>query len=413
MKQILVLLIGEILEDPRVYRISTALADSGARVTVACTNPSERPASEEHKGLIIRRFPHRSEFFIKRLYNWMKSTLHPGVGRAIGRGHEDVPSSKFMAGLRNALLSLNFRHFMKSNMKINRLMVEAFRDGAFDLVHCNDFDTLHAGAELKALGAVKELLYDSHEYWPGIGVHGSATNLMIRNEERRGIGKSDYVVTVNPLIADALKNDYNLPATPAVLMNCPYKNAGNDVSLNLHAPVRVVYQGKLQAFRGLDELVMAFEKIDGATLTFSGFGPLEDSLKLLSESLGLTDKVRFLGRFPGEDAVSILEGHDIGIMPFRDVTLNMRFTSPNKLFDYAMAGLAIAASDLPFLRQTVSTHEIGMMIDEATPDGIAATLNSMIADRDALLKFKARSRKAAHAEYTWEQQFGKYPWTLS
>ena len=56
----------------------------------------------------------------------------------------------------------------------------------------------------------------------------------------------------------------------------------NLMLLPLHDPVRVRYQGKLQAFRGLEALALAFRHLDGATLTMSGYGPLEERLKLLA-----------------------------------------------------------------------------------------------------------------------------------
>ena len=67
MKKILVLLIGEVLEDPRVYRTCVSLSEGGADVTVACTNPSQRTERETYKNLSIIRFPHRKEFIIKEI----------------------------------------------------------------------------------------------------------------------------------------------------------------------------------------------------------------------------------------------------------------------------------------------------------------------------------------------------------
>ncbi len=411
MKRALILLIGEILEDPRVLKTARSIAERGVSVTVACTNPSGRSEKEDFEGLVIRRFPHRGEFILKRLYTFLKSRLPSRMGQTLAKGHEDAPSRPLAAWLKNRVLSLNFRHFMGENMAINRKMAAAFRNERFDLVHANDFDTLPAGRELKQCGAADALLYDAHEYWAGIGVHGSVANEQVRVIERDGIEAADHVVTVNPVIAETMQEEYGLTTTPAVVMNCPYHDGGETVEPVIHSPLRVVYQGKLQAFRGLDELVLAFQDIENAELTFSGFGPLEESLKRLAESLGLGDRVHFLGRFKGEDTVTILKEHDIGIMPFRDVTLNMRYTSPNKMFDYAMAGLAIAASDFPFLRQIVVNHGMGVMLDAATPEGIAATLSRMITDKDALLAYKTAARRAALESFTWEKQFAAYPWT--
>ncbi|MBA7562520.1 hypothetical protein ES708_04172 [subsurface metagenome] len=79
-KKVLVLLLWEILEDPRVYKTCRSLCADGAEVTIACTNPSRLPDSERHDGLSIIRFTHPREFFLKRLYIWLQSRLHPRFG---------------------------------------------------------------------------------------------------------------------------------------------------------------------------------------------------------------------------------------------------------------------------------------------------------------------------------------------
>jgi len=156
--------------------------------------------------------------------------------------------------------------------------------------------------------------------------------------------------------------------------------------------------------------VTAFRDIEGAVLTLSGYGPLEESLERLAASLGLSDRVTFAGRYTPAETISILAGHDIGVMPFRDVTDNIRLSSPNKLFDYIMAGLAIASSDLPFIGRVVREHNAGKLFPDTTPGGIADTLNSMIRDRDGLLLFRQNARKAVDAGFSWEHQFRNYPW---
>jgi len=406
-----VLLIGEVLEDPRVYRTCMSLSECGAKVTVACTNPSYRPERETFHNLSIIRFPHRTEFFLKRLYNWLQGRLHTEIGQALARGHEDVPVSSLKAAIRNFALDLNFAHFIKSSEKINRKMLSAFITESFDLIHSNDVDTLFAGRELKRNGAAGALLYDSHEYWAGIGVYGRKSNDVLKEIEKAGIEAADYVITVNPVIAERLKEQYNLKETPSVVMNCPYRYEGELKVDSVFSPVRVVYQGKLQAFRGLAELVSAFEYIEGAKLTLSGYGPLEKSLKLLVKNRGLTDRVVFSGRYDPEETLPMLADNDIGVMPFRDVTLNMKYTSPNKLFDYAMAGLAVAASDLPFLSSTVKGYDMGRLFGEITPESIALILKSMISDTKQLVKYKNNGRKAALKTLCWEEQFrNNYLW---
>jgi len=411
MKRVCVLLVGEVLEDPRVLRTCQSLAAAGAEVTVGCTNPSGRPEAETAGPLSIRRFPHRREFIVKRLYEHLHALVHPRIGRIMAGGHENVPVSPIAARVRNLLVSLNFRRYLTETVRINRAMADAFDRETFDLVHANDVDTLHAGVALKTNGSAKTLVYDAHEYWAGIGVRGSRPNDELRKLEREGCSHADHLVTVSPQIAGRLAEDYDLPVTPSVMLNCPERYDGSVYVDTVHAPVRVVYQGMFKAFRGLAELVEAFSLIDDAELTLSGYGPLENGLRRLTDSLGIADRVHFAGRFyPGEN-MALLAQHDIGVMTFRDVTMNMVYVAPNKLFDYAMAGCAVVGSRMPFLESTIGGYGMGMIFDEITPRGIADTLSRFIVDAEKIRECKQNARAAALETFTWEKQFAaNYPW---
>ena len=424
-KKVLVLLIGEVLEDPRVFKTCVSLCENGADVTVVCTNPSGKPARETCSGFSIIRFPHPKDFMLKRLYNWLQGRIRPEVGRRVSRIHEEVPASPIRAAVRNALLSMNFSHRLRGIRTVNQQIAAAFTRGnvsaarlhddtsagSFDLVHCNDVDTLAVGNTLKRAGIAREVLYDAHEFWPGIGVHGSAPNAALGKLEAAGIAEADYVVTVNPYIADMIRKEYGLADTPAVVMNCPEVYDGPVETDIVHHPVRVLYQGKVQAFRGLENLVLAFRHIGNAELTISGYGPLTERLSLLAASEGIDHKVHVTGRYDPDEALPIICRHDIGVLPFDSVTLSIMYSSPNKLFDYAMGGLAIAASNLPFLKQFIGENGAGMVFEQNDPESIASTIAAMTSDDVKLREFKRNARKAALERYHWGKQFTEnYPW---
>ena len=299
---------------------------------------------------------------------------------------------------------------MKSNLKINCMMASAFTDESFDMVHCNDVDTLFAGSELRRKGAAKALLYDSHEYWAGMGIEGSRSNIALREAEADGIQKADFVVTVNPIIANLLMEQYNLKKSPSVVMNCPYRYDGEINVDDVHTPVRIIFQGKMQAYRGLVKLIYAFKHIKNGVLTMSGYGPLKKRLELIVEEEHISNKIFFTGRFSPEDSIKILRDHDIGIITYEDIIPNNIYSSPNKLFEYAMAGLALVTSNFPFLAQVIKEHDMGKLFEKITPESIAETLNSMISDTEQLKQYKKNARRAAEETFCWEEQFWEnYP----
>lgn len=409
--KVLVLLIGEVLDDPRVYKTCISLRNEGVRVVVGCTNPMKKPVHETVEGLTIFRFPHRGESLLKRIHHLLVRYLPSGEIRFQPPSTDGGTAPALVSRMKSFLYDLNFNHYYRNILLTNELMAWSFRGETFDLVHCNDVETIIAGSELSKGGNTGAALYDAHEYWAGTGTGGSKSSRVLFETEARCIKDMDYVVTVNPLIAGLLKDQHNLESIPSVVMNCPYRYDGEVHTDEIHSPVSVIFQGKMQAFRGLEQLVEAFKLVGNGVLTLSGYGPLEEKLRRLARDARLRNKIRFAGRYLPADSTRILSGHDIGVIPYEDVVLNNRYSSPNKLFDYAMAGLAVAASDLPFIASVVKGCSMGELFTGTDPGSIASTLNRLISDSELLKTCKSNARKAALENFCWETQFaGHYPW---
>ena len=88
-------------------------------------------------------------------------------------------------------------------------------------------------------------------------------------------------------------------------------------------------------------------------------------------------------------------------MADKPVCLNNRFSTPNKLFEYLNAGLAVAASDLPEIRRIVESDDLGALFDPDDPASIAAALRSLTADRQALAAMRRRALAAAAGPQSW------------
>ena len=127
--------------------------------------------------------------------------------------------------------------------------------------------------------------------------------------------------------------------------------------------------------------------------------------------MNVSDKITFTGSYSPEDSINILTVHDIGIIPYEDIVLNNLYSSPNKLFEYAMAGLAVVASNLPFIASVVKGNEMGALLPGTDPESIADTLNSLSSDPEKLMQYKKNARGAALESFSWEEQFeNNYPW---
>ncbi|MBV8162028.1 MAG: hypothetical protein JO265_13990 [Acidimicrobiia bacterium] len=90
---------------------------------------------------------------------------------------------------------------------------------------------------------------------------------------------------------------------------------------------------------------------------------------------------------------------DVGIHPLPAVNRQTRYALPNKLFEYAMAGLAVCVSDAPEMRRVVEQHRLGVTFADAEPATIASAVNSLTSERIAL--FKQNALRAAK-QLSWD-----------
>jgi glycosyltransferase involved in cell wall biosynthesis len=327
----------------------------------------------------------------------------PGVSVRIRR------VSRPMTGRGNAVSRRlrNFRDLGRTRDELARAAIEERPD----LVHANDLDSLPAGIEVKsALGC--PVVYDAHELYVEM-FYPRSTNVVERaavglqrtylaREEARLITRADAVITVNPFIASELAQRYGID-TPEVVLNAPVEEALHEVEFpDVPRPV-FIYQGGLTPGRGLAEMVSAFLASGPGSLVVMGDGPLKDSLAGLAETAVESARVHLVPPVPHADVVSAAARADIGLIPYMPTGLNNLYSSPNKLFDYLHAGLAIIASDLPFLAKTLDETGAGLVVSPGDVSALQEAVNRIGSDEAALSSMKEAARAAA-PRYTWERQ---------
>ena len=196
-----------------------------------------------------------------------------------------------------------------------------------------------------------------------------------------------------------------------VVRNCPWKSPGpngfnlrSQIGIGNDTPL-VVYQGRYDYERGLEELVMAGEYLDRAVIAFRGYGPNEDKLKKIADEKGLTEKkVFFLEPVQMSDLVPALHGADIGVIPYKRSFLDHLFASPNKVFEYLMAGLALLSNDLPEIKRIIRDYRVGSVFTHSEPRLIADAINRLSENHDRLIDMKRNARNTAKETFCWENE---------
>ena len=289
-------------------------------------------------------------------------------------------------------------------LRLARLTVALYRTGRtlgrFDVVHANDLDTLPA-AWLLARASRARLVYDAHELYadqepdpPRLhrGVARALEGVLAR--------RADAVVTVSEPIADELRRRLRLRKAPSVVLNAPERD-DTEPPPRADGPLRAIYQGAMGPGRPLEDLLVAAEHASEVrfTLRVAGADPVA-----LHETAAHLPNVEVVEPVPPDRLVEALRGYDLGLIVNRPVTRNDELVFPNKLFEYLMAGLAVAVPRLPGMAPLVEGERVGVTYEPGRPELLGKALAEL--DPAAVGEMQLRARELAVSRLNAEAQAG-------
>jgi glycosyltransferase involved in cell wall biosynthesis len=273
------------------------------------------------------------------------------------------------------------RVFRRTQEQAILRLVEGWRPR---IVHCHDLHTVPIGLRMKQRHGTR-LVYDSHELYEDQSMISPHAARAARRRQRAIARRVDGFITVNDSIARTLHDRYAGLPEPVVVKNAtepqaePVEDDGRlRAAANLPADGRILlYQGGFSPRRGLDVLVRSAPLLpEGWTLVMMGWGAFEPKLRAIAESVDPDGhRVRFVPPAPRTELAAWTAGADLGVIPYENVCLNHWYCSPNKLWEYPIAGVPVLASPFPELRGPIEQWSIGRLIDDPpTPEGIAAAV---------------------------------------
>ena len=403
--------------DPRVTKEASTLARAGYSVAViGVTGEDEVGWEETAEGYRVRRV--RLNRNLRRQIKQRLRSVSPATygrvtrlyrrARGISEAPHGRPTTSPSAGALNERdrVHRSMIASLESHSATQLSLAQAIVTTAPTVVHAHDLDTLQAGVwAARMTGAA--LVFDSHEIWWQQHAPDQAPQEWIefhRALEAELIGVPDRVITVCDSIADFFSTTHGI-VKPAVVRNAidiaPADLPTPDSLHPSNRPVEVLFHGGFAQYRGLEELLVAAESFVGARLVLRGFGSLEASLRNTVAERSLHGKVTFEPPVPMSEVVAAASRSDIGVIPYKPVCLNNRFSTPNKLFEYLSAGVAVAASDLPEIRRVVLGEDVGVVFDPEDPASIASAINDLAADPERVMGMRRRAITAVRERHNW------------
>jgi glycosyltransferase involved in cell wall biosynthesis len=276
------------------------------------------------------------------------------------------------------------------------------------LLYANDLDTLLPNFLVSKLSGAK-IIYDSHELFteaPEL-IHRKSVQKIWLKIEQLIFPRLSHIITVNESIARTYEERYKKELL--VIRNIPNKYQPNQhlSKTELDIPENtflIVIQGSgLNIERGIEETVLAMKQLKDSTLMLVGDGDVMPVVKELIKINQLEDKVKIFGRRPYEEMMQFTMHADLGLTLDKPLSKNYEFSLPNKVFDYMHAGTPILASKLVEIERVIRTHQIGVMLNEVSPDAIASAITELKSQPELLLQLKEACRKASEIE-NWENE---------
>lgn len=124
----------------------------------------------------------------------------------------------------------------------------------------------------------------------------------------------------------------------------------------------LLYQGAVLPYRGIMPALEFLKNSDSYVLCIIGEGEYLTEINNKIEEYNITDKVFKTGRIDYKDLHKWTSSADIGLALFEPVTFSYELASPNKLFEYFMAGIPALATDLSPIRSIYDEFEFGALI---------------------------------------------------
>jgi glycosyltransferase involved in cell wall biosynthesis len=229
-----------------------------------------------------------------------------------------------------------------------------------------------AGAIARAVRAVTKVPYV-------VTVHG-ADAYTLRGRagrwlKRRVLGRAAAVLPVSGDIARAL----GLGDAPVLRMGVDCAAIRAAVGVRRPQQGRLVYVGRLADKKGVDVLVEALARLDGAHLDVIGDGPDRAALEAQARRLGVEDRVRFLGKLPRADVLSALATAHLVVIPSRVGAGGDMDGTPVVLCEAMAAGVPVVASDLGGLGECIDDGVDGLLVPPGDVDALAAVLSQALA----------------------------------
>jgi hypothetical protein len=340
---------------------------------------------------------YRQILFLKDYYH----VIAAGLADPEIAGVEFIPCTRTKKGLLSRvikgflLLTKQYQQFYWFPGYITRIL-DRLSSVQADLILANDIDALPLAVRLAKVSGAK-VLFDAHEYSPRQFEDQLVWKIVfqpyITSLCSTFIPQVDRMITVGQAIAEQYEQD--IGTKPIVMTNAPfYKDIQPCIHPDNEHRIRLIHHGGANRSRRLENMIRLMDYLDDRfELDFLLVPASPGYIEELQQQERNNPRIRFLPPVPMQELVSFSNQYDIGIFLVEPTTFNLRYTLPNKLFEFIQARLAVAIGPSIEMARIVREYQCGIVADNFSPKLLAKELMKL--DHTKINAYKQQSHKAA------------------
>jgi glycosyltransferase involved in cell wall biosynthesis len=274
-----------------------------------------------------------------------------------------------------------------------------------DAVHCHDTDTFVVGLRVIRRLPDCRLVLDLHEMYrlsPMVPQRGPArlpARIAVDLLERSALRRASAVIIAPPGIAshysprvpaDRLALVMNVPEADLFTPGEPPDDGG---------PFTVCFVGRFRYLATLVALMDAVGLTPGTRAFIAGDGPEADAVRDAARG---RESVEVMGRVPYAEIPALYARSDVIFAGYDAVVGNAALGTPGKLLEAMACARPVIVSSGTWAGVFVERERVGLAVDCADPEAIAAALRRLRGQPDEARVMGERGRALIEREYNWE-----------
>jgi hypothetical protein len=251
----------------------------------------------------------------------------------------------------------------------------------FDLIISHHLNSMPLASELVKKNDCKWIL-NAHEFYPMEFGDKDFLELVKPDYEflcKKYLSKPDLMFNVCEPIAKKYKIDYGIDSV--VINNAsPY----NPINPNWSSGpgIKFIHHGLALRQREIEIIIDSFNGLPSTyTLDLMLINSDDEYYEFLSDYVRFLPNIRLIEPVKINEITTFINKYDVGICFVPANSFNNEFLSPNKLFEYIQAKLAVISGPNKLIEEIVVLNNIGLVSDSYDSSSLNSLINSLTIEK--------------------------------